>query len=318
MGTLKIDLNPGYSNLVQLQFSVFLFLALTTFFAGTIQAQEKLEYPTLGITVTVPFGFGYEENEEGIVLYTNRYPDTYFILTQHEYKHIEELKSVATEPYEDASVGLKLAKSGELEVIDDNAIAAYFSGTVGNNKATAFILARLNPFGEGVSVIGLTIDQELDKEVIRDNVLDINQAIKLEEITMSSEIIEWIEKLKDTRLEYRTSYSSNSYTSGSVSGYSSSSEAIELCNDGHFNYSGSSNTSMSSGGLGVLGSSNSSKKGNGQWVIEENDDKKPMLILTYHNGTVEKYSMYYNKGYLYLNDYKYTIGRGQEYGPSCY
>lgn len=139
----------------------------------------------------------------------------------------------------------------------------------------------------------------------------------LEEITMSAEIIEWIEKLNNTRLEYRTSYSSNSYTSGSISGYSSSSEAIELCSDGYFNYSGSSNTSMSSGGLGVLGSSNSSKKGNGEWSIQENDSKEPVLLLKYYNGSVEEYSMYYNKGYLYLNDYKYTIGRGQEYGPSC-
>ena len=175
----------------------------------------------------------------------------------------------------------------------------------------------MNPFGEGVSIIGLTINQNLDKEILRTNVIELNKGVVLEEITMSTEIIEWIEKLNNTRLEYRTSYSSNSYTSGSVSGYSSSSEAMELCSDGYFNYSGSSNTSMSSGGLGVLGNSNSSKKGNGEWSIEENDSKEPVLLLKSYNGSVEEYSMYYNKGYLYLNDYKYTIGRGQEYGPSC-
>jgi hypothetical protein len=285
--------------------------------SSTILAQEILEYPTLGVKVTVPFGFGYEENEDGLVLYTNQYPDTYFILAQHQYNHIDELKKIAEEPYEEKSIGLKLTKSGDIELVDDNAIAAYFTGNVGNNKASAFILGKLNPFGEGVSIIGLTIDQNLDKEILRTNVIDINNGVVLEEITMSAEIIEWIEKLKNTRLEYRTSYSSNSYTSGSISGYSSSSEAIELCRDGYFNYSGSSNTSMSSGGLGVLGSSNSSKKGNGQWSIEENNSKEPVLLLKYYNGSVEEYSMYYNKGYLYLNDYKYTIGRGQEYGPSC-
>lgn len=285
--------------------------------SSTILAQEILEYPTLGVKVTVPFGFGYEENEDGLVLYTNQYPDTYFILAQHQYNHIDELKKIAEEPYEEKSIGLKLTKSGDIELVDDNAIAAYFTGNVGNNKASAFILGRLNPFGKGVSIIGLTIDQNLDKEILRTNVIDINNGVVLEEITMSAEIIEWIEKLKNTRLEYRTSYSSNSYTSGSISGYTSSSEAIELCSDGYFNYSGSSNTSMSSGGLGVLGSSNSSKKGNGQWSIEENNSKEPVLLLKYYNGSVEEYSMYYNKGYLYLNDYKYTIGRGQEYGPSC-
>lgn len=287
------------------------------FLSSTILAQEILEYPTLGIKVAVPFGFAYDENEDGLVLYSNKYPDTYFILAQHQYNHIDELKKIAEEPYEEKSIGLKLAKSGDIELVDDNAIAAYFTGNVGNNKASAFILGRLNPFGEGVSIIGLTIDQNLDKEILRTNVIDINNGVVLEEITMSAEIIEWIEKLKNTRLEYRTSYSSNSYTSGSISGYSSSSEAIELCRDGYFNYSGSSNTSMSSGGLGVLGSSNSSKKGNGQWSIEENNSKEPVLLLKYYNGSVEEYSMYYNKGYLYLNDYKYTIGRGQEYGPSC-
>jgi hypothetical protein len=291
----------------------FLMISLSS----TILAQEVLEYPTLGIKVTVPYGFGYEENEDGLILYSNQYPDTYFILAQHEYNHIDELKTIADEPYEEKSIGLKLTKSGDIELVDANAIGAYFTGKVGNNKALAFILARLNPFGEGVSIIGLTINQNLDKEILRTNVIELNKGVVLEEITMSTEIIEWIEKLNNTRLEYRTSYSSNSYTSGSVSGYSSSSEAMELCSDGYFNYSGSSNTSMSSGGLGVLGNSNSSKKGNGEWSIEENDSKEPVLLLKYYNGSVEEYSMYYKKGYLYLNDYKYTIGRGQEYGPSC-
>lgn len=291
---------------------------LLSCFTNSIKAQQTLEYPTLGITVNVPIGFEYEENEEGLVLYTNKYPDTYFILTQHEYNHIAEIESIANVPYEEPEIGLKLSKSGDIERIDDNAIGAHFKGTLGNSDASAFILARLNPFGDGVSVIGLTINGNLNPEVLRSNVIDINNGIKLDEISMSAEIIEWIEKLKNTRLEYRTSYSSNSYSSGGVSGYSSSSEAIELCKDGYFNYSGSSSTSMSSGSLGVLGNSNSSKKGNGEWKIEENGAQEPILILNYYNGSTEQYSMYYKKGYLYLNDYKYTIGRGSEYGPSCF
>ena len=271
---------------------------LLSCFTNSIKAQQTLEYPTLGITVNVPIGFEYEENEEGLVLYTNKYPDTYFILTQHEYNHIAEIESIANVPYEEPEIGLKLSKSGDIERIDDNAIGA--------------------PFGDGVSVIGLTINGNLNPEVLRSNVIDINNGIKLDEISMSAEIIEWIEKLKNTRLEYRTSYSSNSYSSGGISGYSSSSEAIELCKDGYFNYSGSSSTSMSSGSLGVLGNSNSSKKGNGEWKIEENGAQEPILILNYYNGSTEQYSMYYKKGYLYLNDYKYTIGRGSEYGPSCF
>ena len=271
---------------------------LLSCFTNSIKAQQTLEYPTLGITVNVPIGFEYEENEEGLVLYTNKYPDTYFILTQHEYNHIAEIESIANVPYEEPEIGLKLSKSGDIERIDDNAIGAHF--------------------GDGVSVIGLTINGNLNPEVLRSNVIDINNGIKLDEISMSAEIIEWIEKLKNTRLEYRTSYSSNSYSSGGISGYSSSSEAIELCKDGYFNYSGSSSTSMSSGSLGVLGNSNSSKKGNGEWKIEENGAQEPILILNYYNGSTEQYSMYYKKGYLYLNDYKYTIGRGSEYGPSCF
>lgn len=301
----------------RLALSLIIYGFLMISLSSSIRAQELLEYPTLGIKVTVPYGFEYKEDEDALVLYSNQYPDTYFILSQHEYNHIDELKNIANETYEESSIGLKLTKSGDIELIDDNAIAANFTGNIGSNKASAFILGKLNPFGEGISVVGLTINQNVNKEILRVKVIEINNGVVLEEITMSTEIIEWIEKLENTRLEYRTSYSSNSYTSGSVSGYSSSSEAIELCSDGHFNYSGSSNTSMSSGGLGVLGNSNSSKKGNGQWSIEENDSKEPVLLLKYYNGSVEEYSMYYNKGYLYLNDYKYTIGRGQEYGPSC-
>ena len=297
--------------------TVFVCGFLILCFTNSIKAQQKLEYPTLGITITVPIGFEYEENEDGLVLYTNKYPDTYFILSQHEYNHIDEIRSIANEPYAEPEIGLKLSKNGDIELIDDNAIAAHFKGTLENRDASAFILARLNPFGDGVSVIGLSINKNLKPEVLRANVIDINNGIKLDEITMSAKVIEWIEKLNNTRLEYRTSYSSTSYSSGGVSGYSSSSEAIELCRSGYFNYSGSSSTSMSSGGLGVLGNSNSSKKGNGEWKVEQNEAQKPILILTYYNGSTEQYSMYYNKGYLYLNDYKYTIGRGSEYGPTC-
>ncbi len=277
--------------------------------------QQTLEYKSLGITITVPAGFQYQENEEALIMASYSMPNTLFILMMHEYTSVDELKAAADEPYTEDD-DTRLTRSGDIDEIGSDAIAAPFSGKAGGYPAEAYMLGRLNPYGSGVSVIGLSVNQSTSIEKLKETVLTINSGLHLKEKEMPSIVDEWNEKLINTRLEYRSSYSSPSYTGG-VSGYSSSNEAYDICQQGYFTYYGSLSLSMSSGNLSVLGNSNSSRQGSGTWEIYADADEQPRLKLSYHDGKVEDYALYYEKGYLYLDDYKHTIGRGAEYGPSC-
>lgn len=283
----------------------------------TVQArQQTLEYKSMGITITVPSGFQYQESEEALVMASISMPNTLFILMMHEYTSVDELKAAADEPYTENN-GTRLTRSGDIDQIGSDVIAAPFSGKAGGYPAEAYMLGRLNPYGSGVSVIGLSVNQSTPMEKLKETVMTINAGLFLREKETPSVVEEWIEKLSNTRLEYRSSYSSPSYTGG-VSGYSGSNETYDICQSGFFTYYGSSGTSLSSENLSVVGNSNSSRQGSGTWEIYADENGNPRLKLSHYDGKVEDYLLYYEKGYLYLDEYKHTIGRGAEYGPSCY
>jgi len=143
----------------------------------------------------------------------------------------------------------------------------------------------------------------------------INEGVEVRQREIGNIVKEWTDYLNNTQLVYRSNYSSPSYTDGGISAYSSSSETYDICSAGYFTYYGESSSSV--GGGGVSGYSGSSGQGSGSWEIDADADGKPLLVLRYHTGKVERWTLYYEGGYLYLDDYKHTVGSGAEYGPRC-
>ena len=292
-------------------------IAIILLFSQLTTAQQKLEYPTLGFTITVPAGFLHQEGDGAIIMANQNMQNTMFVITMHEYKTLDEIRSIANEPYTDET-GTFLKKSGDIEAVNDDALAANFDGYAGGLPAEAYMLGRVNPYGSGISIMGVSVNESTPAVKLKEVVLLINEGIYLKERDVGNVITEWTEKVNNTRLQYRSNYSSPSYSDGGISGYSSSSETFDICQQGYFTYSGSSSVSVGANDLSVLGNSNSNSQGNGTWEIDADSEGKPILKLKYYNGNVETYTLYYESGYLYMNDYKYTIGRGQEYGPACY
>lgn len=297
--------------------STLIIILVLTSISVHAQNGQKFDYPAFGITIQTPANLMAQESEEAIIMYSNSMSQTLFLLSMHEYRTLDELKEAAKEPYvEDNSTRLNL--EGSIENITDDAVAGIFKGIAGGAPAEAYIIGKINPYGSGVSIIAVSTNNSTSIEVLKEYAHNINSGISFSEKEDGGVIEEYKNRIVNSRLEYRSNYSSPSYTDGGISGYSSSSEVIDICGQGYFIFNGSSSLSIDSGDLSVSGSGNSSSGGNGTWKVDIDVNGNPLLILNYLNGAVENYSLYYEGGYLYMNDYKYTIGRGSEYGPACY
>jgi hypothetical protein len=289
-------------------------ILIFTFRPAFGQDGQKLDYPYLGISLTVPEGFQYQEGDGAIMMGNPAMQGALFLVSMHEYKSMEELEAVAEQPYTEED-GTYLQKKGELERIDDDALGGTFTGFAGGMPAEAYIIAKLNPFGSGITVIGVAANGMVGVDQLKEIALQINSGVEVRQREIGDIVQKWTDYLNNTQLIYRSNYSSPSYTDGGISAYSSSSETYDVCAAGYFTYYGSSNSSV--GGSGVSGYSDSSSEGSGKWEIDVDADGKPLLVLNFHNGKQERWTLYYEGGYLYLDDYKHTVGRGAEYGPRC-
>ena len=258
---------------------------LFCFTAVTTNAQQKLDYPALGISLQVPDGFQYQEGDGAIMMANPSMPNTVFMVSTHEYNTMEELEVVAREPYTEDD-GTYLQIDGETERINDDAMGGKFKGFAGGYQAGAYILAKLNPFGSGITVIGVSANGQTSIDKLKETVLMINEGVEVRQREIGDIVKEWTDYLNNTQLVYRSNYSSPSYTDGGVSAYSSSSETYDICSAGYFTYYGESSSSV--GGGGVSGYSGSSGQGSGSWEIDADAEGKPVLLLKYHNGKVER------------------------------
>lgn len=275
------------------------------------QSAQKLEYPSLGVSIEIPSGLTAQEGDEVILLSSYSLPQTLFVLSMHEYSSIDELKEAASEPYTEDN-GTRLSLKGELRDIGSDAVGGTFSGTAAGAPAEAFIIGKLNPHGNGVSIIAVSTNNATSLQVLEEYAVKINAGIRFSEADDPT-LTEYRNRITNARLQYSSSYSS----SGGIGGSSNYSETYDICGAGYFIYYGSSSISMGSNSTNVYGGSNSSSQGNGSWNVELNSSGEPVLVLSYNNGNEERYTLYYERGYLQMNGTKHTIGRGSEYGPAC-
>ncbi len=275
------------------------------------QSAQKLEYPSLGVGIEIPTGLTAQEGEDVILLSSYSLPQTLFVLSMHEYSSIDELKEAASEPYTEDN-GTRLSLKGDLRNIGADAVGGTFSGTAAGAAAEAFIIGKLNPHGSGVSIIAVSTNNSTSIQVLEEYAIKINAGIHFSKPD-DPVLTEYRNRINNARLQYSSNYSS----SGGIGGSSNYSETYDICGAGYFIYYGNSSLSVGSNSSNVYGGSNSSSQGNGSWNIELNSSNEPVLILSYNNGNEERYTLYYERGYLQMNGTKHTIGRGSEYGPAC-
>lgn len=234
---------------------LYIFYTLLATSASVEAAQSgRISYPYLGIQFTVPEGWQGQEDGESFLMGSMSQPGLLAVFL-NESRSPADLRREADKGINDESV--QLSRSSDFEQIGLEGIGAEFSGYVEGQKAKAFLIGAINPFGKSVTVAALT-SRESYSDKHKMLALEIVNSLAFAAPEESAITADWRQNLKGTRLAYRySSYSSGSasYDSSATSygSYSSVSETanIDLCSDNSFVYYSSSLASFdSAGGFG--------------------------------------------------------------------
>ncbi len=291
---------------------VLILSAMFAFNLTNAQLTGHVNYEELGISFDIPEGWMGQEGDDMVILGSNTVAGL-VIITPHTSSK-SELANEAKAGIVDQS-GTNMQLAGNLEDLSKNAVAGMFTGTMENQQAKAYVIGVANPYegGYGVTIMSVTT-AEAWSQANKDVANKLYKSFAFKKIDKSSEVAEWKQWLSNVRLTYMDSYYSPSATEGGVGGGYSSEERIDLCAAGYFNFSGSSEMTIS--GDNVSGYNSGGSNGNGTWKIVAQGTQL-VLILTYYNGQESSYNLEYKDEKLYLNGYRYFRTTEGEYAPNC-
>lgn len=284
-----------------------------------LQSQDsgQKDFPSLGISLTIPSGWLGQENEAGYVMGSHSDPGLILIMP-HQTQDLEQLKLEASQGVAD-NEGTSLMLDGDIQSFSSTGIEASYQGTVGYHGAKAYAVGLINPYGTGLTIIAMTTtDQftDLHKNLAR----EVARSVQFTKIEVQESTSGWGDMLKNARLTYMHTYSSGT---GSYGGYTtgggfSDKEVIDLCAQGFFNHSSSSSMSIDTGG--AFGHSSNSGQGSGTWKVIVNAQGQDVLQLNFYNGQVYEYALSLEDNKTYLNGTRYfrTYGTTTDDGPNCF
>jgi hypothetical protein len=211
------------------------------FFSFSVNAQQtgKIEYPSLGISFTIPDGWVGYETEDAFLMGSETIAGL-IILTLNDLEIMDELRREALSGISEGP-GTELKPVGEIENIGIIGLSVGLEGMLEGNNVKGYAAGILNQFGSGVPILVLT-SPEVYSDIHKETCLWLTDNIEFSRPVEPPVDEEWKNILVHARLTYLSSYS--------TSGGGSSSEAnIHLCREGHFKYTSSSSTSLDVGGV---------------------------------------------------------------------
>ncbi len=262
----------------------------------------------LGIAFTVPDQWQGQLMDAGVVLGGLREPGL-ILLLPHEHATLDDLRREASAGI--AEEGVSLRPAAALEAIGDDALGGRFTGSVSGHPAEVYVVARLNPHGEGVIVMAMT-DAENYSARYEALAREIAASLAFREVERSPLVDEITDLLRHTRLTYLESYSS-----GSGGGYSTR-RSIDLCPDMRFHQQGSTQLGVDVGG--AFGSAQGRGQGAGRWLVIADQGHRARLELRHDSGAVQQYVVHFEEGRTYLDGERYfRIGANDPNGngPRC-
>lgn len=294
---------------------VFFFYCLSTLNIVHAQQTGKVDYKVLGISFTIPDGWVGQEGD-GVFLMGSQTIPGVIILTTNEAKSIEQMKQEARVGIADQN-GTNLQMLGNnFESVGSNGIGTVFVGTAEWQPAKAYVAGLVNPYGSSVSIIAMTLKDQYS-EAHKKAALAVAQSVQFKKPVYGPIVQEWKEKLSGTRLTYMNSYSSvdysnPNYTSGG--GYSDK-EVIDLCPQGYFNHSSSSQMSLDV--PGATASSRNNGAGAGTWKVIANTSGQAVLQLNFYNQQVYEYTLSMDGDKTMMNSKRYFRTWTGENQPIC-
>lgn len=283
-----------------------LFLSLDTF--G--QATGEIEFPTLGLSFTIPDGWIGQEMEMGYLIASNTIAGLILLLPHDQIYTMQQIRTQAIAGLNEGN-GTNLQLTGALTDVDANTISGEFEGTMEYQAAKAHIIGMRNSYGLGLTIVAMTTS-ELYNNTYRTYAQSLMKSVRFMKPESKEDIGEWKEWMKNVKLTYMESY----YSPGAnVSGGYNINREIDLCGAGYFIFHGSSNISI--GGDNASGYDHSNDQGNGQWDVVAGPTGDPALVLNYASGETASYVLTYADEKLYLDGTRYFRTMDGDYAPSC-
>ncbi len=275
-------------------------VCVAVLFASQARAQEgltgRIDERTPGISFAVPAGWTAYKTEVGYLI-ASETEKGFVLVMSHEFSSMSELENAARESMSDDN-GTSLRPDREPERFlsaEYEGIAMYYKGTVEWVEARAYAVGLISPYGSGVTILA-AVEPQSFTATFTSTVDDIARGVEFRQPELPPVDEQWKAALTGMRLTYM-----HTYSSGSSGGFSDR-IVIDLCTDGSFSYSGSSNLSIDTGG--AYGYSHGKSGGAGTWEVLNNGGQ-PVLRLIFNDGTVRQYRISLQDDRFYLDDTRY-------------
>ena len=277
------------------------------------QQPRVIREAAFGVEFTAPDGWQYQRNEIGYIMGHNSMAGV-IIVTTLPYKTIEEIRQGAYEGVQEEG-GTVLQISGEPRAFGNNGLSANYVGTMNREKVKAYSVGLISPYGgPGLSCMIITTPERFGAEHVA-ALESLARSVKFFKPEIPDVVKQWDNWFKTPggcRLKYMKVSTSTSYSSGYAGG--SSEETIDLCPNGTFGFSSSSDYSMSIDAGSAYPSSGDG--GEGKWELQFNG-ANPVLILNFNDGRVMEFEITYINRETYLNGARYFVLFNEE-GPQYY
>ncbi len=269
----------------------------------------RVELEQLGVAFSVPDQWRGQFGDAAIILGGLQEPGL-ILLVQHEYSSLEEIEREARTGISEEEISLRLTEP--MERVGSDMVGGRMSGTVSGHPAQVYVIARLNPYGEGVTVMAMT-DEVNYSPRYEALAREIAESLVFSEVKAAPVAQQATAQLMNTRLTFLESYSS-----GAAGGYSTR-RSIDLCPDMRFQMRGSTSLSVDTGG--AFGSAHGSGQGSGIWSVVLGPGGANLLELRHDNGALQQHVVSFEDGRTYLDGSRYfRIGANDPNGngPRCY
>ncbi len=286
-----------------------------TIISVTAQETGQKDYPTLGISFTIPDGWLGQEGQGVYMMGSNSIPGLILVIPS-EVSSLEAMRQEARAGVVDQATGTNLQLSSDIQDLSGQAIGAEFSGLLEQQQAKAYLIGAYNPHGQSVTVMAVTLTNLYDEKYPA-VAKKVWQSLSFRKPVVPPVVDQWKERISGTRLTYMESYSSidysnPNYTSGG--GYSKE-EKIDLCPAGFFNYNDTFDMSVSV--PNASGNANNRDRGAGRWTVIANAQGQPVLQLNFTSGEVYEYVLSTEGDKTFLNGKRYFRTWTGENAPVC-
>ncbi len=279
---------------------------LTFFFtlALSVCMSQKIEYPSLGVSFSVPIEFNGQETLYGYSMSDN-INHRYMFIRPHGAKSIDVLDRHLNQSQIKMN-GYTLYFNPSRERIDDQAFGKTFSATADqgyNFNGYAIIIMRDK--GQGMSVISAT-PQSAAGTSPKDLAMSLYNSISFSTPVRDEKLKMWSDNLKNKHLINISSHYSSDVASEFSTGGDTQTD-IWLCDNhtGHYKFKSSWSGSSSTG---FTGYSTSANEIHGEWNIFYNLQSQPVLRIMDKKGNVMQFLLYFDGRNLSLNGSRFSTG----------